>query len=76
MQGTSRDDIIDLSAYPVLLSIPQVAEVLGCSIPSAKRRLYRREIAYVKDGHHVRVPREALRRYLLERLVPVRGETT
>jgi excisionase family DNA binding protein len=66
----TTDDLIDLSSYPVLLSVPQVAEVLGCSIPSAKRRLYRREIAYVKDGHHVRVPREALRQYLMARLVP------
>jgi excisionase family DNA binding protein len=64
------DELIDLSSYPVLLSIPQVAGVLGCSVPSAKRRLYRRELAYIKDGHHVRVPREALRQYLLARLVP------
>jgi len=65
------DDLINLSGYPVLLSVAQVAEVLGCSIPSAKRRLYRREIAYIKDGRRVRVPREALHRYLTARLIPV-----
>ncbi len=64
------EEVVDLSAYPVLLSIQQVAEVLGCSLPSAKRRIYRRELAYVKDGRSVRVPREALRQYLLARLVP------
>ncbi len=69
-----NEELVDLSTYPVLLSVRQVAEVLGCSLPSAKRRIYRRELAYVKDGHHVRVPREALRQYLLARLVPAERE--
>lgn len=66
------EDVVDLSGYPVLLSVRQVAEILGCSVPSAKRRIYRREMAYVKDGHNVRVPREALHQYLVARLVPAR----
>ncbi len=70
------DEVVDLSGYPVLLSIRQVAEILGCSLPSAKRRIYRRDLAYVKTGHHVRVPREALHRYLQDRFVPAqRGST-
>lgn len=68
------NDVVDLSAYPILLTVRQVAEVLGCSVPSAKRRIYKRELTYVKDGHNVRVPREALRRYLLARLVPAKSE--
>ncbi len=70
------DEVVDLSGYPVLLSVRQVAEILGCSLPSAKRRIYRRDLGYIKDGHHVRVPREALHRYLQDRFVPAqRGPT-
>lgn len=72
MQSPS-DGLIDLSTYPVLLSLPQVANVLGCSIPSVKRRVQRRQLASIKEGHHVRVPREALRQYLLDRLRPAEG---
>lgn len=67
---SNDEKLIDLSGLPLLLSVEQVADVLGCSLPSAKRRLYRRELAYIKDGHHVRIPREALRQYLMARLVP------
>ena len=69
----ASDALIDLSAYPLLLSLPQVAEVLGCSVPSVKRRVQQRQLASIKEGHHVRVPREALRQYLLARLRPARG---
>jgi excisionase family DNA binding protein len=66
------DAVIDLSSYPVLLSIAQVAELLGCSVPSVKRRLRERQLASIKEGHHVRIPREALRQYLVARLRPAR----
>lgn len=65
-----NDSLIDLSEYPVLLSVDQVAAALGCSVPAVRKRLQRRELTFVKTGHHVRVPREALRQYLLARLVP------
>lgn len=64
------DVLIDLSGYPVLLSLAQTAEVLGCSLPSVKRRVRQRQLASIKEGHHVRIPREALRHYLLARLRP------
>lgn len=66
----ATDALIDLSDYPLLLSTLQVAEVLGCSVPSVKRRIRQRQLASIKEGHHVRVPREALRQYLLARLRP------
>lgn len=68
----TSDDLIDLSAYPLLLALPQVAEILGCSLPSAKRRIYSGDLAYIKEGHNVRVPREALRRYLVAHLIPAK----
>lgn len=67
---TDTDSLIDLSDYPALLSVDQVASALGCSVPAVRKRLRRRELTFVKSGRHVRVPREALRQYLLARLVP------
>lgn len=67
---SDSDSLIDLSDYPLLLSVDQVAAALGCSVPAVRKRLQRRELTFVKAGRHVRVPREALRQYLLSRLVP------
>ncbi len=70
--GRSSSQLPDLSAYPPMLTISQVAEVLGYSTRSTKRRIHDGELTHVKDGRLVRVPREALLAYMSDRLVPAR----
>jgi excisionase family DNA binding protein len=68
------DTLIDLTNYPLLLSVAQVAEIVGCSVPAVRMRLRRQELPVIRVGHSVRVPREALRHYLAARLIPAREQ--
>lgn len=61
--------LIDLSELPLFLTMKEVGRVLRCSEQSVRRRLRRGKLSYVKDETSVLIPREALRRYLEERLV-------
>ncbi len=69
------DDVslVDLSIYPTLLTVRNVAEVLQLSTHAVRARIRARDLASVKMGHSVRVPRAALERYLIERTVPSRA---
>jgi excisionase family DNA binding protein len=69
MPDQNADGLFDLSDHPLLLSMEEVSAILRCSEQAVRRKLDRGDLAYVKDGRHIRIPREALRRYLAERLV-------
>jgi len=55
----------DLSAYPLMLHLDEVAEICRCDLQAVRRRINRGELAHTKIGSMVRVPRESLRAYLL-----------
>ncbi|WP_369357493.1 helix-turn-helix domain-containing protein [Streptomyces sp. cg2] len=56
-----------------LLSVPEVAEILGTSERFPRRLIAERRIRYVKVGRHVRIPQSALDAYIEARTVePVR----
>lgn len=79
MRISNRDPhkLFDLSKHPLLLSMEEVGDILRCSEQAVRKRLDKGELAYVRDGRHIRIPREELRRYLEEHLVigPARGGT-
>jgi len=55
----------DLSSYPLMLNIAEVADICRCDHQAVRRRINRGELAYTKIGSLIRVPREALGAYLL-----------
>ncbi|MEU7159467.1 helix-turn-helix domain-containing protein [Streptomyces chrestomyceticus] len=60
-----------------LLSVPEVAELLGTGERFPRRLIAERRIRYVKVGRHVRIPRSALDAYIEDRTVePVRQSRT
>ncbi|MEU7254904.1 helix-turn-helix domain-containing protein [Streptomyces rimosus] len=60
-----------------LLSVPEVAELLGTGERFPRRLIAERRIRYVKVGRHVRIPRSALDAYVEARTVePVRQART
>jgi len=65
--GTGADaaHFFDLSGYPLMLQLGEVAEICRCDPQVVRRRIDRGELAHTKIGSLVRVPREALRAYLL-----------
>jgi len=69
--GPLQDDdaarFFDLSAYPLMLNIEEVADICRCDHQAVRRRIDRGELAYTRIGSLIRVPREALREYLLTR---------
>ncbi len=69
---TSSDVPVDLSLYPALLTVQDVAALLQLSVPAVRARIRARELTSIKMGHSVRVPRAELARYLAERTVPRR----
>ncbi len=66
----SSDAPVDLSPYPALLTVQDVAALLQLSVPAIRARIRARELTSIKMGHSVRVPRAELARYLAERTVP------
>ncbi len=65
--------LVDLSLYPVLMTVQNVAEVLQLSTHAVRARIRARDLASVKIGHSVRVPRVDLARYIAERTIPSRA---
>ncbi|MFJ3547647.1 excisionase family DNA-binding protein [Streptomyces sp. NPDC090114] len=56
-----------------LLTVDQVAELLGTTVRFPRRLIEERRIRYVKVGCHVRIPESAVRDYLAAHTVePVR----
>ncbi|WP_328298623.1 excisionase family DNA-binding protein [Streptomyces sp. NBC_00435] len=47
-----------------LLSVVQVAELLGTTVRFPRRLIEERRITYVKVGRHVRIPESAVRSYI------------
>lgn len=68
----SDETLVDLSAYPTLMTVQEVAEVLHLSVDAVRARIRARALASAKIGHSVRVPRVDLERYIAERIVPAR----
>lgn len=57
-----------------LLTVDQVAEVLGTSVRFPRRLIEERRIAFVKVGRHVRIPESAVSAFVEANTVqPVRS---
>ncbi|KAB2973266.1 helix-turn-helix domain-containing protein [Streptomyces sp. SS1-1] len=52
-----------------LLSVQQVAEVLGTGVRFPRRLIEERRITFVKVGRHVRIPESAVSAYVAEHTV-------
>lgn len=52
-----------------LLSVQEVAEVLGTGVRFPRRLIEERRIAFVKVGRHVRIPESAVSAYIAEHTV-------
>jgi excisionase family DNA binding protein len=52
-----------------LLTVTQVAEVLGTSERFPRRLIEERRISFVRVGRHVRIPESALREFIAAGLV-------
>lgn len=50
-----------------LLTLPDVAEILGCSLKTLRRRIDAGELAVIRDGRLIRVHPEDLDRYIQRR---------
>ncbi|MGI5138360.1 MULTISPECIES: excisionase family DNA-binding protein [unclassified Streptomyces] len=56
-----------------LLSVEQVAELLGTTVRFPRRLIEERRIRYVKVGRYVRIPQSSVDEYLAARTVePIR----
>ena len=56
-----------------LLSVKEVAEILGTSERFPRRLIEERRIEFVHVGRHVRIAESALAAFIAARTVPVRG---
>jgi excisionase family DNA binding protein len=54
-------------ALPRLLNLQEVAEILGCSVRTVRRRIDDRELPSIPIGRLVRVHPDDLDRYIAER---------
>jgi excisionase family DNA binding protein len=52
-----------------LLSVQEVAEVLGTGVRFPRRLIEERRITFVKVGRHVRIPESAVSAYIAEHTV-------
>ncbi|MGI5139192.1 MULTISPECIES: excisionase family DNA-binding protein [unclassified Streptomyces] len=52
-----------------LLSVQQVAELLGTTVRFPRRLIEERRITFVKVGRHVRIPESALSAFVAEQTV-------
>lgn len=55
-----------------LLNVEQAAQMTGLKPPTIRLKLYRREIAYVKLGRAVRIPRSEIDRIIRDNTIPRR----
>ncbi len=53
-----------LSEYPEILSVQQVAAIMGVSVPTIRRHIKKKEIPSVHIGRLTRIPRDLLVEYL------------
>jgi excisionase family DNA binding protein len=67
---TSPDPLIDLSGYPALLTVRDVADLLQVAVPTVRAYLRQGDLVKIKVGHGVRVSRVDLERYLAARAQP------
>jgi excisionase family DNA binding protein len=64
MSRTARQE------FEQLLTVGQVAELLGTSERFPRRLIAERRITFVRIGRHVRIPESALREFIGAGLVP------
>ena len=50
-----------------LLTVEEVARILGCSIKTIRRRIDKGELAVIRDGRLIRAHPDDLRRYIAQR---------
>lgn len=55
---------------PTLATVPELAKELNISIRTAWRLVHERQIAHVKIGRSVKIPREAIHAFIAELTVP------
>ncbi len=53
----------------VFLNTKQVAQILGCSIPTAREIMYSKDFPLIKIGRNLRVSKTALEKWSMERRV-------
>jgi len=58
-----------------LLTVSQVADVLGTSERFPRRLITERRITFVRVGRHVRIPESALRKFIAAGLVEPIGQS-
>jgi excisionase family DNA binding protein len=75
--GNGGGSVSNRAARPErLLTVGQVAELLGTSERFPRRLIEERRIRFVRVGRHVRIPESALSEFILAGLVePVRPRT-
>lgn len=56
-----------------LLTVEQAATATGLKPPTIRKKIYAREIAYVKLGRAVRVPTSEIAKLIRENTIPARG---
>ena len=59
---------------PKLLSVKEASEVLAVKPATIRAWLLRRKLPKVKCGRAVRIPAEAVDRFIAENTVPARGD--
>ncbi len=67
------DALVDLSSYPTLLTVQDVAGLLQVAVPTVRTYLRQGDLTKIKVGHGVRISRAELERYLVERTAPRRN---
>ena len=53
-----------LRGYPNILTVPEVAEILGCSTKTIYRQIKRNELETFRFGRSLRISKTALSEYL------------
>jgi excisionase family DNA binding protein len=57
-----------------LLTVAETAEVLNVKVSTVRAWLLRRRLPRVNCGRAVRIPAEAIERFIAENTIPARGE--
>jgi len=63
-----------MPAEPMLLSLPEVAVKLCIAVPTLRRWLREKKLAYVRCGRAVRVESSEVRRFIAQNRCPARDE--
>jgi excisionase family DNA binding protein len=59
-----------------LLTVKQAAELLGLKVATIRAWLLRRKLPRVNCGRAVRIPAEAVERFIQENTIPAKAERT